>query len=183
MTNRWEDVSGTFFAEGVGEVIAKMHLGVIADHNTVKATYTTALTPDAVERLALTASPFPGLIQPFVSKRREWRVTVVGDQVFPASIYCSPDAQEDWRRVQLDPQRVQFRSEPLPDGVAERCVKFLARSSLGYGAFDLVETPDGEIVFLECNPSGQFMWLAEQLGLPIADAIADALVAIAAKRE
>ena len=46
---------------------------------------------------------------------------------------------------------------------------------LRYGAIDLIETPDGEFVFLEVNPSGQWGWIADLGGLPIPEAVADML--------
>lgn len=42
-----------------------------------------------------------------------------------------------------------------------------------------IEDPDGRIVFLECNPNGQYGWLEEQLGFPISQAIAGELIKIA----
>ncbi len=48
-----------------------------------------------------------------------------------------------------------------------------------FGAFDFSVTPDGRWWFLECNPAGQWGWLAEQTRLPIAEAIADELVGAA----
>lgn len=57
----------------------------------------------------------------------------------------------------------------------EQTLSFLDGMGLGFGAFDFIETPHGGIVFLGCNPSGQFSWLEEQLGLPISAAIADEL--------
>lgn len=32
-----------------------------------------------------------------------------------------------------------------------------------HGSFDLIQTPDGEYVFLEMNEMGQFLWLEERL--------------------
>jgi hypothetical protein len=40
----------------------------------------------------------------------------------------------------------------------------------------LICTPAGEHVFLEVNPSGEWGMLERDLGLPIADAIAGALL-------
>jgi glutathione synthase/RimK-type ligase-like ATP-grasp enzyme len=45
-----------------------------------------------------------------------------------------------------------------------------------YGAFDFIETPEGEHVFLEVNPSGEWGMLEKDLGYPISEAIADALL-------
>jgi len=46
---------------------------------------------------------------------------------------------------------------------------------LNYGALDFVITPAGDWRFLEVNPNGQWLWLADETGLPIAEAIADEL--------
>lgn len=179
LTNNWDDVLARFSNSDDTELIAKMHRGVLADHNDIKAAYTTLLGLDRIDQLRLVSLPYPGLLQPFIPKRREWRVSVVYDRVFSGAIYTSAAARDDWRKHQLDPERVQFRSETLPAEVADKCVRFLRSSSLGYGAFDLIETPDGEFFFLECNPSGQFAWLDEQCDLGVAGGIAAALVAIA----
>ena len=47
---------------------------------------------------------------------------------------------------------------------------------LVFGAIDLICTPSGEHVFLEVNPGGEWGMLERDLGLPIADAIARALL-------
>lgn len=52
---------------------------------------------------------------------------------------------------------------------------FFERMHLNFGCFDLIVTPDGEYVFLECNPNGQWLWVELATGLPIAEAIADFL--------
>ena len=48
--------------------------------------------------------------------------------------------------------------------------------SLTYGALDFIVTPDGEHVFLEINPSGQWGWIEEATGLAITNTIVDLLV-------
>jgi glutathione synthase/RimK-type ligase-like ATP-grasp enzyme len=47
---------------------------------------------------------------------------------------------------------------------------------LEFGCIDMILTPDGEYVFLEINPSGQWLWVQKKTGLPIAEAIADLLI-------
>jgi glutathione synthase/RimK-type ligase-like ATP-grasp enzyme len=46
---------------------------------------------------------------------------------------------------------------------------------LGFGAVDLVVARDGSHHFLEVNPVGEWGMLERDLGLPIADAIAEEL--------
>ena len=46
---------------------------------------------------------------------------------------------------------------------------------LRYGAIDLIVTPEGRIVFLELNPTGQYLWIEQATGLPISLALAELL--------
>jgi glutathione synthase/RimK-type ligase-like ATP-grasp enzyme len=61
--------------------------------------------------------------------------------------------------------------------VQERCVRLIERLELCYGAIDMILTPDGRYVFLEINPSGQYLWIEMETGLPISAAICDLLMA------
>ena len=55
-------------------------------------------------------------------------------------------------------------------------LRLLDASGLQYGAADFIVTPDGDHLFLECNPAGEFNWLEHEAPyFPIAAAIADVL--------
>lgn len=114
----------------------------------------------------------PMMLQEYVPKRVELRITVVGSQVFAAEIdsQSNPRSRDDWRAHDLD--REMYRVYPLPPEVEALCVSLLRELHLCYGAFDVVVTPAGEYVFLEVNPNGQWLWIEDRTGLPIADAIA-----------
>ncbi|MDQ3698554.1 MAG: hypothetical protein M3373_11110 [Gemmatimonadota bacterium] len=68
-----------------------------------------------------------------------------------------------------------YRPCQLPEKVEALCVELLTELNLCFGAIDIVRAPDGEYVFLEINPNGQWAWVEERTGLPISDAIADLL--------
>ncbi len=58
------------------------------------------------------------------------------------------------------------------------CSRFFKKNDVrAYSAFDFVIRPDDTWVTLEANGSGMWGWLAEECGLPIAEAIADELTA------
>lgn len=173
----WQAIEDELLSEEDAFVV-KMARGVIADQNVVKGMQTTRVDRMMIEELRLRTLPFPGIYQPLLRKAREWRVTIIGDEVFAAAVYADCEAVVDWRQHQIS-SAVRFQSERLPCGVTEKCVAYLHEMDLGYGAFDLVEEPDGNVVFLECNPSGQFSWLEERLGLKISSAIAAELLRIA----
>ena len=60
----------------------------------------------------------------------------------------------------------------LPDIISIKCKELLCRLNLQFGAIDFVENLEGEFIFLEINPNGQWAWIEIQTGMPIANAIA-----------
>jgi len=118
----------------------------------------------------------PLILQEYVPKRVELRVTVVGDEIFPAEIesQASARSRDDWRRY--DFAKTPYRRHALPADVAERLHRVVRAFGLCYGAIDLVLTPDGRYVFLEINVNGQWLWIEKLTRMPIADAIASLLV-------
>lgn len=57
-------------------------------------------------------------------------------------------------------------------------LRFMSSIDLRYGAIDLIETPNGEFVFLEVNPSGQWGWITTLAHLPVAEAVAKMLISL-----
>ncbi|MET8156740.1 ATP-grasp ribosomal peptide maturase [Sphaerisporangium sp. NPDC005289] len=110
------------------------------------------------------------LFQARVDKAADLRVTVVGERVF--CVRLDSDLL-DWRQ---DYDRLAYTVIEAPAGLAEGCVAYLDALGLRFGAFDFALTRDGVPVFLECNPNGQWAWLEDATGAPIAAAIADLLL-------
>ena len=110
------------------------------------------------------------LYQPYVVKQFELRVTVVGDEIFACRIdsQVTERTRLDWRRYDL--QNTPHLSVELDAETRQRCLELVRRLGLNFGAIDLICTPDDEIVFLEINPNGQWGWIEELTGLPIAQA-------------
>lgn len=73
----------------------------------------------------------------------------------------------DWRDPEVS---VSYSASSLTDEVKRMCRAMLAKLGLIYGAFDFVRTPEGELVFLEVNPTGEWAWLEDRLGFPMRDA-------------
>jgi glutathione synthase/RimK-type ligase-like ATP-grasp enzyme len=125
---------------------------------------------------AMAARLCPIILQPYVDKALELRVTVVGRRVFAAAIHSqeSNHARIDWRRydMRMTPHGVY----ELPAATAARCVRVVEQLGLCYGAIDLILTPDGHYVFLEINPTGEYRWIEKATGLPISEAVCDLLI-------
>jgi glutathione synthase/RimK-type ligase-like ATP-grasp enzyme len=126
----------------------------------------------------------PMVFQERVAKRLELRVTVVGEQVFAASIDSGSRerAQHDWRREGLG-MIGEWQAFDLPADVERQVLALQDELGLNYGAIDLILTPDDRLVFLEVNPVGEFFWLERYPGFPLSDAIADVLLDRVPRRE
>ncbi|AEB46802.1 MULTISPECIES: MvdC/MvdD family ATP grasp protein [Micromonospora] len=116
------------------------------------------------------------MFQEYIEKAYEVRLTVVGNTWFPVVIdsQALPTTSVDWRGENHLPYGPY---KPLPDEVVAKTQRLLDHLGLVYAAIDFIVTPDGEYVFLEVNPGGQFMWLQHDLGLPMDETIADLLLA------
>lgn len=119
----------------------------------------------------------PMTFQEQVPKALELRTTIVGKQVFTASIDSQPlqKAVYDWRRQGVALLDV-WQPYALPQDVEQKLLELMEYFSLNYGAIDIILTPEGRHIFLEVNPVGEFFWLELYPGLPISKAIADILL-------
>ncbi len=137
--------------------------------------FTQAVRIEEIERRTAEIRRCPILAQEYVPKRLEFRVTVVGDKVFACAIHSqdSEDTRHDWRRY--DFEKVKHEPYNLPEEVKRKLLVLLKKWGLSYGAIDMILTPDGEYVFLEINPSGQWGWIEHLTGMPISRAIAELL--------
>lgn len=133
--------------------------------------FTSMLTRSDLEHLA-DAKWAPSIYQEHIQKRCDVRVTVVGTKLFSAAIHSqtNPEAMVDWRRTS-DPELPHTVIE-LPDKLASQIRSLMARLGLEFGCVDLVLSEQGEYVFLEVNPSGQWLWLDDQLNFGISEAVA-----------
>jgi hypothetical protein len=125
---------------------------------------------------AVTLRHAPALLQRYVPKRVEIRVTVVGDRTYAAEIDSqgSHRARHDWRRYDYD--RTPYSQHHLPQEIGAACVQLTEQLGLTFGAIDMILTPDGRYVFLELNPTGQWDWIEGLTGLPISDGLCELLM-------
>ncbi|HEU4655716.1 MAG TPA: hypothetical protein VFS47_17130 [Steroidobacteraceae bacterium] len=141
----------------------------------------TVSTRDVLHAHSISYGPL--VLQAYVPKRVEIRVTVVGEKVFAAEIHSQSTNRTrfDWRRYDLG--STPHKPHQLPREIVQRCVDLVKQSRLTYGTIDLILTPDDRYVFLELNSAGEYGWIEQLTGLPISDAIADFLAGDASVNE
>jgi glutathione synthase/RimK-type ligase-like ATP-grasp enzyme len=165
------------FATGVGGPVVYKTLAspAVPDGDRLGLIYTTGVDRDRLddERIGLTAH----LFQRRMAKRRDVRVTIVGDRVFAVDIRVqgSPRAMLDWR---ADYAAHRYEVTELPPDVEKRLVEMVHGLGLRFAAVDFVvdaEDQNEGYVLVDVNPNGQWGWLQETTGLPVAAAVADEL--------
>ena len=136
-----------------------------------RAIFTNALVPGDLEDLSGLALA-PVIFQENIVKSSDIRVTVVGNDVFAAEILSQSreSSNVDWRAT--DDPDLEHRPHELPSTLARQCLSLVSNLGLAFGALDFALTPDGTYVFFEINPNGEWLWLEDQLGLPISERIA-----------
>src|SRR5947199_7826560 len=106
----------------------------------------------------------PTTFQPYIAKEAELRCVVIGKKIFSARINSQAKAStsKDWRggNCSLEPFS-------LPEEVEASLLRLMESFGINFASLDMILTPEGEFVFLELNPNGQWLWLELELGLPL----------------
>ena len=110
----------------------------------------------------------PCIFQEYIKKKIELRVTVVGKEIFVASVDSQKNEKTkiDWRKENLN-----FIKAELPNEIEKKCVELVRNLGLQFGAIDLILDAKGNYIFLEINPNGQWAWIESQTDLPISESI------------
>ena len=104
-------------------------------------------------------SQIPYIYQEFIRVASEIRVTVMGSTVFAARIDLAEDGVVDIHR-----RRVQAVTKfTLPISIKSACLKLLKNLGLIFGCIDFLLTDDEQMIFLEINQAGQFLWLERHI--------------------
>ena len=165
-----------FFAETEGQTVAKLLRPLNVSMDAVKPfVYANRVREeDLADAETLRHSPM--VFQELIPKACELRVACVAGKAFAGALDATGTSrgQTDWRRAA--PEECRWEKTQVPPETASSLQTLMSELGLVFGAVDLICTPSGEYVFLEVNPSGEWGMLERDLGLPISEAIAEALL-------
>ncbi|HEY0546544.1 MAG TPA: MvdC family ATP-grasp ribosomal peptide maturase [Pyrinomonadaceae bacterium] len=165
-----------FFAETEGRMVAKLLRPLTVSMNADSLFVYTSRVSEEDLASAETLRHSPMVFQELIPKERELRIVWVAGETFTGAIDASGTlrGQTDWR--QAAPEECRWQKAELPVEVSSSLHTLMSELGLVFGAIDMICTPAGEYVFLEVNPGGEWGMLERDLGLPISDAIARALL-------
>jgi glutathione synthase/RimK-type ligase-like ATP-grasp enzyme len=119
----------------------------------------------------------PNIFQPYIEKAYELRCVVMGDAIFTAKLdsQAHESTRKDWRAGAVEEEEVGYEVFDLPERVQAGLHRLVRSFDINFASIDMIVTPEGEFVFLDLNPNGQWLWLEEELGLPLVAGMADLL--------
>jgi len=176
LTNNPEMAQAFYHSQGSKVIYKPLRRGRIVRGETVSLIYTNLIDTTKVERLDRVAYA-PSLLQKYIPKRVELRVTVIGSKVFAVELHSQDhtDSQHDWRRGNT--ARLHHELHVLPTEVESKCIALVQSLGLAFGAIDLILTPESKYVFLEINPNGQWAWIQQLCPeIPLRETLADLLI-------
>lgn len=146
---------------------------IVPDGSTQYMVFTQQVLLSELDHRAVAAAP--AVYQPRLEKAYEVRATVVENDILGCKIdsMASDRTALDWRHYDFD--KVDHTPIDIPGRIGDRLIALCRSYGLVFAAADFVVTPDGEWVFLELNPNGQWAWIEEHAGLPIGERLARAL--------
>jgi MvdC family ATP-grasp ribosomal peptide maturase len=165
-----------FYDETEGRMVAKLLRPLTVSMNADSLFVYTSQVGEEDLADAGTLRHSPMVFQEMIPKAFELRVAWVAGEAFTGALDASGASrgQTDWRRAA--PKECRWQNGELPIEVLSGLRALMSELGLVFGAIDLICTPAGEYVFLEVNPGGEWGMLERDLGLPIAESIARALL-------
>lgn len=153
------DEARAFIAENK-EVITKMQTGfAIYEDGVENVVFTNLINEDNLEELdGLIYCPMQ--FQKKIDKKKELRVTVVGQDIYTFEIDSqqSEDAKVDWRKDGVNLLQKWVQTD-LPSEIENKIIRLLDVYNVDYGAIDIIVSPEDEYYFIEINAAGEFFWL------------------------
>jgi glutathione synthase/RimK-type ligase-like ATP-grasp enzyme len=111
----------------------------------------------------------PTYFQEFIEKQFDLRVIVIGKNVFAFKIESQNNefSMEDFRGLSAD--LLSHSIYQLKESDIDKILKFTEIQNLNFSAMDFVINKDNELIFLENNPNGQWMWLEYATKFPLTE--------------
>lgn len=168
VTNSVDEISR--FAALHCHVVAKpVQAQVVGSNKDALVIGTRTLAPEYYESAIRFA---PGYLQEKLAIRSEIRVVVFGQELHAFRLRAQ-EKVDDLKQLKLS--NIDHELYELDEIVSRKIHSLMLFYGLEFGAIDLAIIDDGEPVFLELNPNGQWLWLQYMTGENLIDPFIDML--------
>jgi len=152
------------------QIVAKpIQAQVIGSGENACVVGTRTLTP---EHFVAATEMTPCFAQEKLAIVAEYRVLVFGTRLF--GFRLTPSVRvDDIKQAELS--QIRHEEWQVEAALGKKLLALVKQYGLLFAAIDLVETVNGNIVFLELNPNGQWLWLQYMTGVNLLDPFIDFL--------
>ena len=129
--------------------------GIWNEDERVYQFYTTKIKKETITEediLRLT----PGIFQKYIPKAYEIRATFMAEDYIAVKI--DNQNEVDWSTTIRD-SSFKISAFLLPKDIEDKCIQYMKHLNLHFAIFDFIVTPRGDVIFLEINEMGQFLWI------------------------
>jgi|AntAceMinimDraft_17_1070374.scaffolds.fasta_scaffold00282_14 hypothetical protein len=110
---------------------------------------------------------FPSLFQEKIDRQFELKIIYIGGDVYPVAL-LSDDKDED---IRISKKNKTFPCK-IPLELKSKLILLMNKLNLDFGTIDMIYNNNSEYVFLEVNPSGQFLGYSNNCNYMIEEKIA-----------
>ena len=167
-------IINNFFEQCNGNMIVKLHgaLSKSMDGNDRFFPTTRLALEDLANLDSLAYCPM--IFQEYIPKAYELRIVYVDGEFFTGQITVDAEKYTDWRTA--TGIHMPWKKYTLPVELQYKIGKVMNELGLSFGAIDMIRHTNGEYVFLEVNPQGEWGMLQKHLSYPIGETIAEKLI-------
>ena len=174
VTNQYEPIV-TFLKQYGSCIIKPMDYSGFLHDDKQYACYTRPIDLETIDSLRDSIHLAPVFIQQRISKKAEYRVTLIGKKSFVCRIETEhlndAEVNQDWRVT--EPDKLFHTPDTLPEDYIAKLHKMLELLGLNFGAFDIIRGDDDVLYFIELNPNGQWYWIEILTGMPMVKAMVE----------
>lgn len=131
--------------------------GYVSDGDSVHNIYTTEINTNECDFTHL--SNCPTLFQEKINKVSDIRISYIDGLMDAAEIIFTENGQQRLDIRKNNMEGVQYKPIELPKDIASNLERLVKSYSLRFAAIDMGIRSDGEWIFFEINPNGQWAWL------------------------
>ncbi|WP_223560131.1 hypothetical protein [Chryseobacterium lathyri] len=173
VTNSKLDIVNFFYQNSNKLIVKPLSQSIINnENNSLEHIFTNLVNEEHIENLN-NFDLTPCIFQQYIEKEVELRITVIGENIFIAGVYSQTDemSKVDWRKGHL-----KFHTTTIPKNVEKMCLELVKELNIKFGAIDMIKDKNGNYIFIEINPNGQWVWIENETGLDISNALIDELL-------
>lgn len=152
---------------------SELELGASHDDAKVYGFYTSKVEKGHLDQIE-SIRRAPCLFQKHIKKKSDIRVTYVDGECFSVEIDSQSDSRSlvDFRHV----SNLPMKHFELPDVLKKKLRTMLISWGLKFAACDFILTETGDLIFIEANVEGNWLWIEKEMNLNISGCIVNNLI-------